>query len=78
MRWRSGCWRRRALTLLHIIPGYVQLQNVSAHLHSDLPLTPEEVRAMSALRLMLLSDTERHFKPGSRSFTKAAQLEMVG
>ena len=31
---------------VHIIPGYVQLRSVSAHLHSDLPLTPEGVRAM--------------------------------
>jgi len=27
---------------------------------------------------MLLSDNERLFKPRARSFTKAAQLEMVG
>ena len=63
---------------VHIIPGYVQLRSVSAHLQSDLPLTPEGIRAMGALRLMVLSESERHFKPRSRSLTKAAQLEMVG
>jgi hypothetical protein len=52
--------------------------SVFAHLQSDLPLTPEGVRAMGALRLMVLSESERHFKPRSRSLTKAAQLEMVG
>ena len=59
---------------VHIIPGYVRLHSVSAHFHSDLPLTSEG----TALSLMLLSDSQRNFKPFSRSFTKAAQLEMVG
>jgi len=61
-----------------IIPGYVQLRSVSGHLHSDLLLTPKEVRGYEQLRLMVLSESERHFKPCSRSLTKAAQLEMVG